>query len=161
YYRGWAHALSDDDEQAMADANQAIALDPKSDRAYTLRGWLHLQNEDFDRAIADCTQAIALDPTSGYAYATRASVYEEQKQFGQALADDSKACDLDAKAADAHNGLAWVLATCPESKTRNGASALEHAQDACQLTDYKDAVSLDTLAAAYAECGKFKEAVDW
>ncbi|MBI4026691.1 MAG: tetratricopeptide repeat protein [Verrucomicrobia bacterium] len=57
------------------------------------------------------------------------------------------------------NNLAWVLATDKDAKLRNGTVAVRLAERACRLTDYKDAASLDTLAAAYAETGRFDEAV--
>ena len=42
---------------------------------------------------------------------------------------------------------------------RDAKKAVEHATRACDLSGWKDASHLSTLAAAYAEFGKFKEAV--
>jgi serine/threonine-protein kinase len=44
---------------------------------------------------------------------------------------------------------------------RNGPRAKECAKRACELTDWKEPGFLDTLAAAYAECGRFKSAIHW
>ena len=57
------------------------------------------------------------------------------------------------------NQLAWVLATCPEASVRNGAEAVELAQRAVQLSGGREPAILGTLAAAYAEAGRFPEAV--
>ena len=57
------------------------------------------------------------------------------------------------------NNLAWVLATCPDASVRNGARAVELAQQAERLSGGKDPSLLGTLAAAYAEAGRFAEAV--
>jgi len=57
------------------------------------------------------------------------------------------------------NNLAWVLATCPQASIRNGARAVELAQQAERLSGGKDPSILGTLAAAYAEAGRFPEAV--
>jgi tetratricopeptide (TPR) repeat protein len=56
------------------------------------------------------------------------------------------------------NNLAWLLATAPDSAVRDGAKALALAE---QLVVWKrdDAAYLDTFAAAYAELGRFDDAV--
>jgi serine/threonine protein kinase len=59
------------------------------------------------------------------------------------------------------NSLAWFLATAKWSEIRNGKQALDEATKACELTGYETATTLDTLAAAYAETGDFKNAAKW
>lgn len=60
----------------------------------------------------------------------------------------------------AMNNLAWVLATDPRDEIRDGPRAVELARRACELSDWKDPVTLDTLAAAYAEVGAWEKAVE-
>jgi tetratricopeptide (TPR) repeat protein len=55
--------------------------------------------------------------------------------------------------------LAWLLATDPESRTRDGTEAVRLAERACGLTERKIPALLDTLAAAYAEAGDFPRAI--
>src|SRR5256885_10766784 len=57
------------------------------------------------------------------------------------------------------NGLAWLLATDPDAKIRNGAEALALANAALKLSTIRRADYLDTLAAAQAETGKCDEAL--
>jgi peptidoglycan/LPS O-acetylase OafA/YrhL len=59
----------------------------------------------------------------------------------------------------AGNNLAWSLATSSDAKSRNGALAVTYAEDACQQTNYQIPVMVGTLAAAYAEAGRFDDAV--
>ena len=57
------------------------------------------------------------------------------------------------------NGLAWLLATDPDPKIRNGQEALELANAALKLSATRRADYLDTLAAAQAETGNCPEAI--
>jgi len=59
------------------------------------------------------------------------------------------------------NGRAWELATEADASKRHGAKAVELATRACGLDGHKTSQFLDTLAAAYAEVGKFDDAVKW
>jgi Flp pilus assembly protein TadD len=58
------------------------------------------------------------------------------------------------------NNLAWILATAPEVANRNGVEAVQLAERACALTDFKAPVLVGTLGAAYAEAGRFAEAIE-
>ncbi len=58
-----------------------------------------------------------------------------------------------------NNNLAWSLATSPEATNRNGALAVKLAEDACRRTNYRVTLMVGTLAAAYAEAGRFDEAI--
>ena len=57
------------------------------------------------------------------------------------------------------NNLAWTLATCPDGSVRNGNEAVRYAEEACHLTGFKQSGMVNTLAAAYAEAGRFPDAV--
>jgi tetratricopeptide (TPR) repeat protein len=57
------------------------------------------------------------------------------------------------------NNLAWVLAAAPEAAARNGIRAVELGEKAAQLTQQTNPLVLGTLAAAYAEAGRFSNAV--
>ena len=57
------------------------------------------------------------------------------------------------------NNLAWTLATSGEAGLRDGAQAVQYAKRACELTHYQETVPVGTLAAAYAEAGRFDEAI--
>ncbi len=58
-----------------------------------------------------------------------------------------------------NDNLAWTLATDPDPSKRNGARAVELAEDACRRTHYGETIMVGTLAAAYAEDGRFNDAV--
>jgi hypothetical protein len=60
-----------------------------------------------------------------------------------------------------YNNRAWIWATCPDGKVRDGRAAVESARRACELSDWKEANPIGTLAAAYAEAGDFDKAVEF
>jgi lipopolysaccharide biosynthesis regulator YciM len=67
--------------------------------------------------------------------------------------------EVDADDVEARNNLAWVLATCSDPGVRNGLKAVAIAERADALTASKSPVVCATLAAAYAETGRFADAV--
>jgi tetratricopeptide (TPR) repeat protein len=67
--------------------------------------------------------------------------------------------ELDTNSVPALNNLAWLLATASDPHLRNGKEAVRLAEQACHLTQYKEAFLVGTLAAAYAEAGRFDDAV--
>ena len=62
---------------------------------------------------------------------------------------------------DIANNLAWILATTDDPQYRNGKEAVQLAEKVSKASEYQDAGYLDTLAAAYAQAGRFAEAVHW
>jgi tetratricopeptide (TPR) repeat protein len=75
------------------------------------------------------------------------------------LAQFRKAIQIQSELRRALNNLAWVLAASPDAELRNGAEAVRLAERACELTHYGEPLFIGTLAAAYAEAGRFPEAV--
>jgi tetratricopeptide (TPR) repeat protein len=155
----WTHKGEFD--KALADFDQAIRLGPKSASAYRNRGLTWAYKKDFDKALADLDEALRLAPKDTFAYRNRGQVRTIKKDHALALADFNEAIRLDPKHTAVYNARAWLWATCPDAKLRDGKKAVESARRACELTGYEDATALGTLAAAYAEAGAFDEAVKW
>ena len=88
-----------------------------------------------------------------------AALYYQTGHYRRAAAQLRLAIQADTNSVDALNNLAWILATCPNHRLRSGADAVARAEQACQLTGFKSATPISTLAAAYAEAGRYSEAV--
>ena len=148
-----------DIEQAMRDVETALRLSPEYPEAYNNRGVTWRQLGEFEKAIADYDEAIRLSPNYAAAYGNRGYARKQLGNYEEALKDYTVAIHLAPDQPTPHNDLAWLLATCPEEKFRDGMRAVEHAKRAVELTGGKDWNTLDTLAAAHAAKGEFDEAV--
>jgi len=157
YNRGNAWESKGKFDKALADYTHAIKLNPKQVSAYYKRGIIEKRKKQYDKAISDYTSAIKLNPRFAYAYNNRGNAWDDKGRYDKAIADYTKAIELNPKVAKAYSNLAWVLATCPDEKHRNGKRAVELAEKASGIK--KSAQILDTLAAAYAEAQMFKQAV--
>jgi tetratricopeptide (TPR) repeat protein len=157
--RGRAYGMKGDLDKAISEFDHAIQLNPEDALAFGLRGKAYLEKKELDKAIADLSKAILLDPKDALAYANRGRTYYKKSEFQRAINDLEEAVRLDPKNGLACNGLAWMLATCPDPSIRNGKKAVATAQKACELEEWKAWYCVGTLAAAYAEVGDFEQAV--
>ena len=93
--RGMAYYSRSDYQQAIADFDQALALDPAYTGAYVLRGIAYSAGKEYQRAVADFDRALALDARATLAYAHRGIAHRERKDYQQAIADFDRALALD------------------------------------------------------------------
>jgi len=157
--RGWAHYLNEDNESAISDLSRAIALDDQLSVAFINRAAVYLQTKDVKNAEADLKQAMQLDPQSPALWLNQGELLMQKKDHSNALVAFEKCVEFGSDLAECQNGLAWILATCPNGKVRDPKLAVKHAQIACKLSQNEDWSHLDTLAAAFASDGKFDDAI--
>lgn len=156
--RGVCHFYLGDLDRAITDYTDAIRLDPAFAEAYKNRGGAWFYKKAYQDALADYSQALALEPDDAQAYYYRAVNRFFLGEYELAIDDYSHALYYQKDFAAAYNQVAWILATCPEERLRDGALALEMVEKALALQS--DVEFYDTLAAAYAELGRFEEAVE-
>lgn len=113
------------------------------------------------KAIEIYTAILAQHPNNWEALRSRGDTLLTTGKHAEAIADFEKALKMRPKDSGVLNNLAWVLATSPNDKLRNGKRAVELATLACEVTKYEQAHILSTLAAAHAEVGDFKSAIKW
>jgi tetratricopeptide (TPR) repeat protein len=161
YNRGLTRQRRGDFDKAIADFNQAIRFDPNYASAYSARGDAWQSKGDVDKAISDYDEAIRLDPLQAVSHSHRGIALHKQGNYDKARADWNEAIRLDPKDLNSHCALAWLLATCPDEKFRDGKRAVELATTACEMSGWNNAHGVGALAAAYAESGDFVNAVKW
>jgi tetratricopeptide (TPR) repeat protein len=143
--------------QAMSEIAAILQYDPNNLSAHVSSAAIHEKRGEADAAIADCDKALSIDPQCAFALKERGDILMTQKKYSLALTDLNKAVKLSPTNESYQNSLAWVLATCAESKYRNGQRAVELAEKSVRTV--RNANNLDTLATAYAEVGRFDDAV--
>jgi tetratricopeptide (TPR) repeat protein len=161
YHRANAYSDKGDYDKAIADYNAAIRFESDYIAAYKDRGNAYGYKGDWDKAIADESEAIRLSPEFVEAYFARAVLYSHKGSYDKAVADYDEVIRLNPDFVQAYVSAAWLLAVCPDVNVRNGEYAIQVAEKARELTDWKDDSILSTLAAACAEAGRFDDAVKW
>jgi tetratricopeptide (TPR) repeat protein len=161
YNRGRSFHAEKDYDKALADFDEAIRLNAKAGHAYLNRGQAWMKKRDYDKAIADFDEAMRLNPLDVDSRFCRGLAWRAKKEYANAIADFDEALGMDAQDPGPYDARAWIWATCPDAKYRDGKRAVESATRACELTQRKDSDFMATLAAACAETGDFELAVKW
>jgi protein O-mannosyl-transferase len=112
-----------------------------------------------EEARQSLQSALTLVPTNAVLHAELGVLLAQSGRPAEAVSAYRKAIKLDANILGALNNLAWLLATHPSAEIRDGAEAVRLAERAVQLGERKHAFLLGTLGAAYAEAGRFEEAI--
>jgi len=176
-------------EQALPNLQKAAELDPQSAAAHCDLGAALLALGRLDESLAELRKALALDARFAPAYYNLGLVLSRQGEADEAVRQWRKAIEINPQYKEVHDSLgsafyargnaaealshwrqgtsspaalrqmAWLLATWPDRSVRNGQEAIALAVRASQLSDRNDPAVWDTLAAAYAEAGRFADAV--
>lgn len=169
--RGDIAAAENDFDTAIADYRQILGRIPNGNpvrESLLLKLSLVLwQSDRHSQAIRNLDQIVQANPSNWQAWRLKGEIFLGQGEHADAIDSYNRAISIMPEGEPAEvqaslfNNLSWVLATTPEDELRNGSRALELGLKACELTDYKQAHILSTLAAAYAETGDFDKAVEF
>ncbi|MBP6716240.1 MAG: tetratricopeptide repeat protein [Acidobacteria bacterium] len=110
-------------------------------------------------ALPHFERALEINPFYTAVYENIAEAYGTQNQLAKAVKYFLKALDQKPDDVALLNKAAWILATAVDSNARDGKQAIVLAQHAVDITKRSDASSLDSLAVAFAEDGRFDDAV--
>ncbi len=145
--------------EAERELREAVRLKETSAPAHANLGSVLCSLGRLDEGISHLERALALDPDYTAAHGNLGEAYAAGGQ--RALAAQQFALAVVAAPDNPFllDRLGWLLATSPEDGIRNGVRAVEVAERAVAVTGRQDTMSLDTLSAAYAEVGRFDDAV--
>lgn len=176
YERGKTFLRKGENDKALVDLNEVISRYTTWACAYRVRAHIQWSKGDLESAIADVTEAIRLyllkyphgntvmsngGAFGRLAYRDRGRMYHSKGKYALAIDDYEQAVSPFCKTDPApHRYLAWLLATCPEERFRDGTRAIKEAKRACDITKEEDWRDIDALAAAYAEDKQYDKAVE-
>jgi tetratricopeptide (TPR) repeat protein len=147
-------------DDAITHYEQALQIQPGFAEAHHNLALALSQKGRADEAIIHFQQALQIKPGYVDAHIDLGNVLLQNGKVGEAISHFQMALQLKPADPSIQNTLAWLLATCPEAALRDGNKAVELARQANGLTGGENPVILHTLAAAYAEAGRFPEAVE-
>ncbi len=150
--------------EAIADLGTLLREDPRDLGLRLQLGALQQADKRPRQAIETYTQLLddQLNEAGQYmVHQRRAEAYLSIGMHKEAIADYEEAIKLKEDDSSLLNNYAWLLATSPEDSIRNAKRSIELGTKACELTEFKKAHILSTLAAGYAEAGEWDKAVEW
>ena len=146
-------------DEAEGHLLEALRLEPQ-DADLQLECATVLAGEGkFAEAVPRFSAILQQNPGNTGAHFHLASIYAQQGHTALAIDHYREGLKSMPDDADALNNLAWIRAANANAAFRNGDEAVQLARRACELTGQKKPMIMGTLAAAYAEAGRFEEAV--
>jgi Flp pilus assembly protein TadD len=144
---------------AMPYLRKAVELAPAWPEAHRRLALAWLRQGRIKEAQDAYQTLAALMPATAEGQRDLADMLAEGHQFEQAVRCYQEALRLKPDFDAAMNNLAMLRASCPQAEFRNGGEAVQLAEAACRLSGRRNPSFLGTLAAAYAEAGRFGDAV--
>jgi len=156
----YADYLANNQQLAAArqEAEEAVRIAPNEAVTHSALGRVLLLQGKPAQAVAALRQATALHYAPSDAVQL-AMALVQQGRTQDAVAEYRNILASNPDLPDALNNLAWILAASTHPEFRNGANAVQLAQRACEVTHNGQPLMIGTLAAAYAEAGRFDDAV--
>ena len=159
YSAAVARTSQGDLEQATALYRRAIELDPGLVVAHGGLAKVLLAQGQAEEAIRHLRGLLKVNASDAETRLRLGVALSSTGQAGEAVEHLRQVVALRPGWAEASAELAWVLATSKDATVRRGEEAVALAETACAMDGYSDPVLLDILAAAYAEAGRFSDAV--
>jgi tetratricopeptide (TPR) repeat protein len=146
-------------DEAVVYYREALRCDPNFANAHNNLGIVLAQQGELPEALDHFQKAVRLRPSFAKAQQNLGMILERLGRTSEAAVSYRETLRYLPDAHDIEKRLAWILATDPDSRVRNGADAVRLALSASSASADTDPQALDVLAAAFAEVGRFDDAV--
>lgn len=146
-------------DEAISRFQAAVDLRPENAPAHDNLAKAFLQKGQVADALLHYRKLLEIQPDNAEAHNILGTVLIQQGRVREAIEQWQETLVMQPENGNAKSNLAWVFATYPEESIRNGTQAVQLAAQALQLSGGKNPIILRTLAAAYAESGRFAEAI--
>lgn len=148
-----------DTQRAQRSIETALALAPDDPAVLHEAGRALMACGEAKQALTQLRRALELRPGDPAIQLDLATMLQLQGEYAAAISTYRELLAGHPTSYDAANNLAWLYATHVDAGVRDGAEAVRLAETACGATGRQVAPYLGTLAAAYAEAGRFDDAV--
>ena len=146
-------------DEAISLLQSAVDLRPDNSPAHENLAKALLKKGRVDDALIHYRKLIELQPDNIEVHNIVGTVLVQRGRVGEGVEEWQKVLAIQPDNGNALSNLAWVFATSPDSSLRDGAKAVELAEQALRLSAGRIPILFRTLAAAYAESGRFSEAI--
>jgi tetratricopeptide (TPR) repeat protein len=162
----WAHfnlgralVQEGDVKEAVAHFRAAVQIEPDFAWGRERLATALIALGKIDEALPQYQEVVRLKPEEAEGHCRLTMVLCMLGRPAEAVEHLRRTLELMPGSAETENALAWILATNPDGRVRDGAEAVRLAEQAVRETRGANPVVLGTLAAAYAEQGRFDEGV--
>jgi len=146
-------------DEAISLLQAAVDLRPENSPAHENLAKALLQKGQVTDALVHYRRLLELQPDNIEVHNIVGTVLIQQGQAREAVEEWQKVLAIQPDNGNAMSNLAWVFATSPDDSLRDGAKAVQLAEQAMRISGGRIPIIFRTLAAAYAENGRFSEAI--
>jgi tetratricopeptide (TPR) repeat protein len=146
-------------DAAISKLEAAIDLRPENGPAHDNLAKAFLKKGRVAEAMVHYRKLVEIDPENVETRNTVGTALIQQGHVKEAVDQWQEVLAIQPENGNAASNLAWVFATCPEDSIRDGARAVELGEKALRISGGKIAMIYKVLAAAYAENGRFADAI--
>jgi len=156
---GYALLKKGNVNEAIVHFQKSLKIKSDYTEAHINLGNALLKKGSADEAIVHYQKALQIKPDYTEAHINLGYALLKKGSADEAITCYQKALQIKPDSPEVLNNLAWLLATSPDAHIRDGVQAVKYGERACELTHYGVTVLVGTLAAAYAEAGRYDDAI--